>query len=108
MMKTNEDRNVIRVLRGHSEFLESDSNASEVSGGAQSSGVWLAWSQSLRGWSEWSQRSNRGSILDQMGSWQSDGDLNNLTNIHILVSIHPPLNFCKLPHTIPHYFFSSH
>ena len=33
MMKTNEDRNVIGVLRGSSEFLESDSNASEGSGG---------------------------------------------------------------------------
>ena len=41
MMKTNEDVNVIGVLRGHSEFLESNSNASEGSGGARSSGVWL-------------------------------------------------------------------
>ena len=41
MMKTNEDRNVIGVLGGHLEFLESDSNASEGSGGAWSSGVWL-------------------------------------------------------------------
>ena len=42
MMKTDEDRNVIRVLRGHSEFLESESNVSEGSGGARSLGVWLA------------------------------------------------------------------
>ena len=42
MMKTNEDRNVIGVLGGHSEFSESDSNASEGLGGAQSLGVWLA------------------------------------------------------------------
>ena len=42
MMKTNEDRNVIGVLQGHSEFLESDSNALEGSGGAQSSGFWSA------------------------------------------------------------------
>ena len=41
MMKTNEDRNVIGVLQGHSEFLKSESNASEDSGGAQSLGVWL-------------------------------------------------------------------
>ena len=42
MMKTDEDRNVIRVLRGCLEFLESDGNASEVSEGAQRFGVWLA------------------------------------------------------------------
>ena len=42
MMKTNEDRNVIGVLRGCLEFLESKSNVSEGSGGARSSGVWLA------------------------------------------------------------------
>ena len=42
MMKTNEDRNVIGVLQGRSEFLESESNASEGSGGVQSLGVWLA------------------------------------------------------------------
>ena len=42
MMKTDEDRNVIGVLGGHLEFLESDGNVSEVSGGAQSLGVWLA------------------------------------------------------------------
>ena len=42
MMKTNEDRNVIVVLRGHSEFLESNDNALEGLGGAWSSGVWLA------------------------------------------------------------------
>ena len=42
MMKTDEDRNVIGVLRGHSEFLESNDNTSEVSGDAQSLGVWLA------------------------------------------------------------------
>ena len=40
MMKTNEDRNVIGVLGGHLEFLQSDSNASEGLG-AQSLGVWL-------------------------------------------------------------------
>ena len=38
MMKTDEDRNVIGVLRGHSEFSESDSNVSEVLGSARSSG----------------------------------------------------------------------
>ena len=42
MMKTNEDRNVIRVLGGCLEFLESNSNVSEGSGDAQSLGVWLA------------------------------------------------------------------
>ena len=42
MMKINEDRNVIRVLRGRLEFSESDDNVSEVLGGAQSLGVWLA------------------------------------------------------------------
>ena len=42
MMKTNEDRNVIGVLQGRSEFSESDSNVSEGSGGTRSSGVWLA------------------------------------------------------------------
>ena len=42
MMKTDEDRNVIGALRGHLEFSESDGNASEVSGGAQSLEVWLA------------------------------------------------------------------
>ena len=42
MMKTDEDRNVIGVLRGCSEFLESNGNVSEVSGATQSSGVWLA------------------------------------------------------------------
>ena len=41
MMKTNEDRNVIGVLRGCSEFSKSNSNASEGLGGAWSSGVWL-------------------------------------------------------------------
>ena len=41
MMKTNEDRNVIGVLGGRLEFLESDSNALEGLQGAQSSGVWL-------------------------------------------------------------------
>ena len=38
MMKTNEEKNVIRVLRGHLEFLEGDGNVLEVSGGAQSLG----------------------------------------------------------------------
>ena len=32
MMKTIEDRNVIGVLGGHSEFSESDGNASECKG----------------------------------------------------------------------------
>ena len=41
MMKTDEHRNVIGVLRGHLGFLESDGNASEALGGAQSSVVWL-------------------------------------------------------------------
>ena len=41
MMKTNEDRNVIGVLRGCLEFSESDSNVLEGLGGAQSLGVWL-------------------------------------------------------------------
>ena len=41
MMKTDEDRNVIGILGGCLEFLESYDNASEVSGGAWSSGVWL-------------------------------------------------------------------
>ena len=41
MMKTNEDRNVIRVLRGHLEFSKSDGNVSEVLGVAWSLGVWL-------------------------------------------------------------------
>ena len=41
MMKTSEDRNVIRVLGGCLEFLESNGNASEVLGDAQSLGVWL-------------------------------------------------------------------
>ena len=66
MMKTNEDRNVIGILQGRSEFLESDSNVSEGSGGTWSSGVWLAQCWSLGGWLEWSWRSGRGSILDWM------------------------------------------
>ena len=41
MMKTDEDRNVIRVLGGHSEFSESDGSVLEVLGVAQSLGVWL-------------------------------------------------------------------
>ena len=41
MMKTDEDRNVIRVLGGHSGFSESDGNASEVLGVGWSSGAWL-------------------------------------------------------------------
>ena len=32
MMKTDEDRNVIGILGGHSEFSESDGNASECKG----------------------------------------------------------------------------
>ena len=79
MMKIDEDRNVIRVLRGCLEFLESDGSVSEVSGGAQSSGVWLVWCWSFGGWLEWRWGSGRGLILDQMGSWQSDRDLDNLT-----------------------------
>ena len=39
MMKTNEDRNVIGVLGGHLEFLESDSNPLEGSGGYSEFGV---------------------------------------------------------------------
>ena len=39
MMKTDEDRNVVRVLGGHLESSESDGNVSEVSGVAQNSGV---------------------------------------------------------------------
>ena len=42
MMKTDEDRNVIRVLGGHLGFLESDGNALEVLGVGWSLGVWLA------------------------------------------------------------------
>ena len=41
MMKINEDRNVIGVLGGCLEFLESDDNVLEVLGGAWSLGVWL-------------------------------------------------------------------
>ena len=41
MMKTNEDMNVIGVLSGHLECSESNDNASEVLGGAQSLEVWL-------------------------------------------------------------------
>ena len=41
MMKTVEDRNVIGILGGHSEFLESDDSALEVLGNAWSLGVWL-------------------------------------------------------------------
>ena len=37
MIKTDEDRNVIGVLRGHSGFLESNGNALEVSGVGQCS-----------------------------------------------------------------------
>ena len=68
------------VLRGCSEFLESDGTVSEVSGDAWNSGVWLAYCWGLRGWLEQSQGSGKGSILDQMGSQQSDRDLNNLTH----------------------------
>ena len=42
MMKTDEDRNVIGVLRGCLEFSESDGSEWEVLGVAWSSGVWLA------------------------------------------------------------------
>ena len=42
MMKTDEDRNVIGVLRGHLGFSEGDGNVSEVLGIGQSSGAWLA------------------------------------------------------------------
>ena len=41
MMKTDEDRNVIGVLGGRLEFSESNGNVLEVSGVAQSLGVWL-------------------------------------------------------------------
>ena len=41
MMKTNEDRNVIGVLRGRLEFSESDSNVLEGLGGTRSLGVLL-------------------------------------------------------------------
>ena len=41
MMKTNKDRNVIRVLRGHLEFSESNDDALEGLGGARSLGFWL-------------------------------------------------------------------
>ena len=73
MMKTDEDRNVIGVLRGHSGFLERDGNALENLGVGWSLGVWLAQCRSLGGWSEQSWGSGRGSILDQMDSWKSDG-----------------------------------
>ena len=42
MMKTDEDRNVIGVLRGHLEFSESNGNVLEVLGVGRSSGAWLA------------------------------------------------------------------
>ena len=42
MTKTDEDRNVIGVLGGRSEFSESDGNVSEVLWGAQCLRVWLA------------------------------------------------------------------
>ena len=42
MMKTDEDRNVIGVLGGCLEFLESDGNVLEVLGVGQSLGAWLA------------------------------------------------------------------
>ena len=42
MMKTDEDRNAIRVFRGCLGFLESDDNALEVLGVGWSSVVWLA------------------------------------------------------------------
>ena len=41
MMKTDENRNVIGVLRGHLGFSESDGNVLEVSGVGQSLGAWL-------------------------------------------------------------------
>ena len=53
-------------------------NVSEGSGGTRSSGFWLVYCRSIGGWSEWSWRSSRGSILDRMESQQSDGDLKNL------------------------------
>ena len=88
MMKTNEDRNGLGFSEGL-EFSESDSNALEGSGGAQSLGVWLVWCQSLRGWLERSWRSSRGLILDRTGSQQLDGDLNNLTHLkdHVVLTI---------------------
>ena len=42
MMKADEDRNVIRVLRGCLKFSESNGSALEVLGVAQSLGAWLA------------------------------------------------------------------
>ena len=42
MIKTGEDRNVVGVLRGHSGFLESNDNVSEVLGVGWSLGAWLA------------------------------------------------------------------
>ena len=42
MMKIDEDRNVIGVLRGCLGFLENNGNALEVSGVGQSLGAWLA------------------------------------------------------------------
>ena len=41
MMKIDEDRNVIRVLRGCLGFSESNDNALEVLGVGWSSGAWL-------------------------------------------------------------------
>ena len=40
MMETDEDRNVIGVLRGHLGFSESDGSVLEVLGVAWSLGVW--------------------------------------------------------------------
>ena len=79
MMKTDEDRNVIRVLGGHSEFLESDGNALEVSGDTQSLGFCYHIVRVLEDcWN-----GVRGAVGDQSwigtGSQQLDRDLNNLT-----------------------------
>ena len=62
-------------------------NVSEGLGGTWSSGFWLAKCQSIRGWSEQSWRSSRESILDRTESWQLDGDLKNLTALHVLLAI---------------------
>ena len=61
MMKTDEDKNVIGVLGGHSEFLESDGNVSEVLGML---GVW-GFGQHSVGVSEDGQNEVGGVVGDQ-------------------------------------------
>ena len=63
MMKTDEDRNVIGVLGGHSEFLESNGNVSEISGLLR---VW-GFGQCSVGVSEDGWNGVRGAVRDQ--SW---------------------------------------